>query len=101
MVLLYSFLANGLSKSASLNNLSSRTHSSIKPKRSNSGRKTVEQEETLPTDKNGNSDDVLAKDGYRNGNDSQDDVFVVELEKGDSGIGVGLIDGLVRDKFSV
>ena len=61
----------------------------------------MEQEETLPTDKNGNSDDGLAKDGYRNGNDSQDDVFVVELEKGDSGIGVGLIDGLVRDKFSV
>ena len=38
----------------------------------------------------------LDEDGFRRGSDVQDDVFVVELEKGDSGIGVGLIDGLVR-----
>jgi len=35
-------------------------------------------------------------EGMRETDDRQDDVFVVELEKGDDGIGLGLIDGLVR-----
>jgi len=33
-------------------------------------------------------------EGMRETDDRQDDVFVVELEKGDDGIGLGLIDGL-------
>lgn len=41
-----------------------------------------------------NSDRKL--EGMRDGDDSQDDVFIVELEKKSSGIGLGLIDGLVR-----
>ena len=35
-------------------------------------------------------------EGMRETDDRQDDVFVVELEKGNDGIGLGLIDGLVR-----
>lgn len=35
-------------------------------------------------------------EGMRETDDRQDDVFIVELEKGDDGIGLGLIDGLVR-----
>ena len=37
----------------------------------------------------------------RENDDRQDDVFIVELEKGDDGIGLGLIDGLVGFKYSV
>lgn len=38
-------------------------------------------------------------DGMRHNDDRQDDVFIVELEKGGDGIGLGLIDGLVRVLF--
>ena len=34
-------------------------------------------------------------EGMRGGDDGQDDVFIVELERGNSGLGLGLIDGLV------
>jgi len=34
-------------------------------------------------------------EGMRDNDDGQDDVFIVELEKKDTGIGLGLIDGLV------
>ena len=34
-------------------------------------------------------------EGMRENDDRQDDVFIVELEKGGGGIGLGLIDGLV------
>ena len=34
-------------------------------------------------------------EGMRSGDDGQDDVFIVELERGNSGLGLGLIDGLV------
>lgn len=35
-------------------------------------------------------------EGMRENDDRQDDVFIVELDKGVDGIGLGLIDGLVR-----
>ena len=38
-------------------------------------------------------------EGMRETDDRQDDVFIVELEKGNDGIGLGLIDGLVRSLF--
>lgn len=45
----------------------------------------------IPTGANG----FPAKmEGMRETGDRQDDVFIVELEKGDDGIGLGLIDGL-------
>lgn len=40
-------------------------------------------------------------EGMRDANDGQDDVFIVELEKSEAGIGLGLIDGLVSSLFSV
>ena len=50
----------------------------------------------IPTGANG----FPAKmEGMRETGDRQDDVFIVELEKGDDGIGLGLIDGLVRSLF--
>ena len=36
-------------------------------------------------------------EGMRDGDDAQDDVFIVELDKKNTGIGLGLIDGLVRE----
>ena len=44
----------------------------------------------------GTSDSPAKLEGMRENDDRQDDVFIVELEKGDEGIGLGLIDGLVR-----
>ena len=41
-------------------------------------------------------DCTVKLEGMREYGDRQDDVFIVELEKGDGGIGLGLIDGLVR-----
>lgn len=38
-------------------------------------------------------------EGMGETDDRQDDVFIVELEKGDDGIGLGLIDGLVSSLF--
>lgn len=42
----------------------------------------------------GTSDSPAKLEGMRENDDRQDDVFIVELEKGDEGIGLGLIDGL-------
>lgn len=39
-------------------------------------------------------------EGMREDDDRQDDVFIVELMKGDDGIGLGLIDGLVSFQYS-
>lgn len=44
----------------------------------------------------GTSGSPAKLEGMRETDDRQDDVFIVELEKGDEGIGLGLIDGLVR-----
>ena len=50
----------------------------------------------------GSANDSPARlEGMRENDDRQDDVFIVELEKGDDGIGLGLIDGLVSDVMSL
>lgn len=50
----------------------------------------------LPDDVETGSNSDRKLEGMRDGDDPQDDVFIVELEKKSSGIGLGLIDGLVR-----
>ena len=77
---------NGISKSASCDNITNKNRTSSKGRKSNDAGQTPEAEVSSNPD----------EEGFRRGSDAQDDVFVVELEKGDSGIGVGLIDGLVR-----
>lgn len=52
-------------------------------------------EDSAPALTNGFSNRVLLE-GMRENDDRQDDVFIVELDKDDDGIGLGLIDGLVR-----
>lgn len=52
-------------------------------------------EDSAPAHTNGFSNRVLLE-GMRENDDRQDDVFIVELDKDDDGIGLGLIDGLVR-----
>lgn len=52
-------------------------------------------ENSTPARTNGFSNRVLLE-GMRENDDRQDDVFIVELDKDDDGIGLGLIDGLVR-----
>ena len=81
---------NGISKSASCDNIATRRGSSGKGRKSRDAGQKPEAE-VLSKE----SDKELEDESYRRGSDTQDDVFVVELEKGDSGIGVGLIDGLV------
>lgn len=88
-------------KSASLGNLSNKNQTLEKGRKSHDSRvrQRVEPEDTTHRNATRNQDDSeLEEEGYRKGGDDQDDVFVVELEKGDSGIGVGLIDGLVRSQ---
>ena len=46
----------------------------------------------IPTGANGFPSKM---EGMRETDDREDDVFIVELDKGDDGIGLGLIDGLV------
>lgn len=48
----------------------------------------------VPIRVDGTRDRVILE-GMRSGDDRQDDVFIVELERGSSGLGLGLIDGLV------
>ncbi|XP_074638048.1 ras-associating and dilute domain-containing protein-like [Acropora palmata] len=50
-------------------------------------------EDSAPALTNGFSNRVLLE-GMRESDDRQDDVFIVELDKDDDGIGLGLIDGL-------
>ena len=47
-----------------------------------------------PAHTNGFTNKVTVE-GMRENDDRQDDVFIVELDKDDDGIGLGLIDGLV------
>ena len=82
---------NGISKSASWDNIANRDRTSGKGRRSRDAGQNPEAEVlSNPSEKDSE------EEGFRRGSDTQDDVFVVELEKGDTGIGVGLIDGLVR-----
>ena len=82
---------NGISKSASCDNIPNQNRGSRKSRKSRDAGKVPDVQVSSNT-----SDKDPDEDGFRRGSDTQDDVFVVELEKGDSGIGVGLIDGLVR-----
>ena len=83
-------VGNGISRSASFENVYTRTKTSLKGKRVERVRRQ-ESDAQSSVNQSVDADDEY----YRRGSDTQDDVFVVELEKGDSGIGVGLIDGLV------
>ena len=84
---------NGISKSASCDNITDQNRGSKKGRKSRDAGKNPDAE--IPS----NASDDDPNEGFRRDSDAQDDVFVVELEKGDSGIGVGLIDGLVRIKL--
>ena len=82
---------NGISKSASWGDIAHPSRTSGKARRSrDAGQKPEPEVQTSQ------SETALDEEYYRRGSDAQDDVFVVELNKGDTGIGVGLIDGLVR-----
>ncbi|XP_028413193.1 ras-associating and dilute domain-containing protein-like [Dendronephthya gigantea] len=80
---------NGISKSASWGDIAHPSRTSKKARRSRDAGQKPEFEV-----QSNQSEGALDEEYYRRGSDAQDDVFVVELNKGDTGIGVGLIDGL-------